>query len=136
MRITSSSQVIRILHGLSSFQSPGAVPGDVPLEPTDTLLGVLGVGKAAAVVLLDCGAYLRVGDEWQLVPYGDIEVRIPARDAPAAPLELITPVGTAEILSGTSDVWEVGRFFTRCAEEAKSASSMHGLQMERVSRRD
>ena len=117
MLITSSSQAIRSLHGLSSFQSPGVVPGAVPLEPTDTLLGVLGTGKATAAVLLDRGAYLHLGDEWQLVPYADIEARLPPEDAPTAPLALITPIGTAEVLAGASDFREVGRFFAMCAAE-------------------
>jgi hypothetical protein len=112
---------MRILHGLASFQSPGLVPGDVPLEPTDTLLGVLAVGKHTAAVLLDCGAYLRIGDDWQLVLYGAIEARLPPQESSAAPLALITPVGTAEILSGTADLWEVGRFFMTCAEDANAA---------------
>jgi len=121
MRITSSSRALRILQGLASFRSPGLVPGDVPLEPTDTLLGVLAVDKHTAAVLLDRGAYLRIGDDWQLVPYGAIEVRLPPRESPAAALALITPGGTAEILSGTSDLWEVGRFFMMCAEDMGAA---------------
>lgn len=120
MRVTSSSQAIRDLQGLPSFQSPGIVPGAVPLEPTDTLLGVLGAGKTTAAVLLDSGVYLHIGDEWQLVAYGDIEARVPAEDEPTAPLALVTPIGTAEVLSGASDIREVGRFFVQCAQDATS----------------
>jgi hypothetical protein len=121
MRILSSSGVVRILQGLQSFRAPGVVPGDVPLEPTDTLLGVLAFGGRTAAVLLDRGVYLQIGEDWCLVPYGAIDVRFPLKEIPIPPLTLITPQGNVEILSGTSDVWEVGRFFMRCAEDASAA---------------
>jgi hypothetical protein len=121
MRILPSSRVIRILQGLQSFRAPGVVPGAVPLEPTDTLLGVLAHEGRTAAVLLDRGAYLQIGEDWCLVPYGAIDVRLPPKEIPIAPLILIAPQGNFEILSGTSDVWEVGRFFMRCAEDASAA---------------
>ena len=121
MRTSVSSRVTSILQGLQSFRSPGVVPGDVPLEPTDTLLGVLALEGRAAAVLLDRGVFLRIGEDWDLVPYGTISVRVPPKELPIAPLTLVTPQGDINILAGTSEVWEVGKFFMRCAEDASAA---------------
>jgi hypothetical protein len=121
MRTAVSSRVTGILQGLHSFRAPGVVPGDVPLEPTDTLLGVLALDGHTAAVLLDRGAYLRIGEDWCLVPYGAIVARPPPKEIPIAPLTLVTPQGSTNILSGTSEVWEVSRFFMRCAEDASAA---------------
>lgn len=121
MRIPVSSRVTHILQGLQSFRAPGVVPGDVPLEPTDTLLGVLALDGHTAAVLLDRGAYLHLGDDWCLVPYGAIEARLPPKELTVAPLTLVTPQGSVNMLSGTSEVWDVGRFFMRCAEDASGA---------------
>ena len=121
MRTAVSSRVTNILQGLQSFRAPGVVPGDVPLEPTDTLLGVLALDGHTDAVLLDRGTYLRIGEDWCLVPYGAIVVRLPPKELPIAPLTLVTPQGNIDILSGTSEVWEVGRFFMRCAEDASAA---------------
>jgi hypothetical protein len=93
----------------------------VPLEPTDTLLGVLAFNGRTAAVLLDRGAYLRIEEDWCLVPYGAIVARIPPKELPIAPLTLVTPQGNIDILSGTSEVWNVGRFFTRCAEDVSDS---------------
>jgi hypothetical protein len=120
MRTLPSSRVAHILQGLQSFRAPGVVPGDVPLEPTDTLLGVLALGGRTAAVLLDRGAYLQFGEDWNLVPYGDISVGFPPKQIPIAPLTLTAPQGNVDILPGTSDVWDVGRFFMRCAEDANA----------------
>jgi len=121
MPIPASSRIVRTLQGLQSFSAPGAVPGDVPLEPTDTLLGVLAREGRTAAVLLDRGVYLQIGEDWCLVPYEAVDVRFPPKEIPIAPLTLVTPRGNVEILSGTSDVWEIGRFFMRCAEDASAA---------------
>ena len=121
MRTTVSSRVAGILQGLPSFRSPGVVPGDVPLEPTDTLLGVLALNGHTAAVLLDHGAYLRFGEDWSLVPYAAIVARPPPKELPIAPLELVTPLGNISMLAGTSDVWDVSRFFMGCAEDAGAA---------------
>lgn len=120
MRTAVSSRVTQMLQGLQCFRAPGVVPGDVPLEPTDTLLGVLSIDGRAHAVLLDRGAYLRVGEDWCLVPYGGIDAKPPPKELPIAPLTLVTPLGHINILSGTSEVWEVGRFFMRCAEDASA----------------
>ncbi len=117
MRITPSSDVFRALQGLKIFSSPGAVPGAVPLEPADTLLGVLACNGSTAAVLLDLGAYLKFEDEWYLVPYDQIEVQLPATEVPPAPLVLTIPQGRIEILAGTPEAREAGRFFVRCAEK-------------------
>jgi hypothetical protein len=120
MRNAVSSRVSHILQGLRSFCAPGVVPGDVPLEPTDTLLGVLALDSHTAAILLDRGAYLRIGEDWCLVPYGAIEVRFPPKDVPMAPLTLVTSMGNIDILAGTPDALEAGRFFMRCAEDASA----------------
>lgn len=121
MRTAVSSRATSILQGLQSFRAPGVVPGDVPLEPTDTLLGVLALNGQTAAVLLDRGAYLRIGEDWCLVLYGAIVVKFPPKEPPIAPLTLVTPQGNIDMLPGTSEVWEVGRFFMRCAEDASAA---------------
>jgi hypothetical protein len=121
MRTAVSSRVTGILQGLQAFRAPGVVPGDVPLEPTDTLLGVLALDGHAAAVLLDRGTYLRIGEDWCLVPYGAIVVKFPPKELPIAPLTLVTPLGNIDLFPGTSEVWEVGRFFMRCAEDAGAA---------------
>lgn len=118
LRTPVSSRVAQFLKELQSFRAPGVVPGDVPLEPSDTLLGVLAHGGRADAVLLDRGAYLRIGEDWCLVPYTAIEARLPPKELPIAPLTLVTPQGNINILAGTSDVWDVGRFFQKCAEES------------------
>jgi RimJ/RimL family protein N-acetyltransferase len=117
-RLAAVSSRVAQLHELQSFRAPGVVPGDVPLEPSDTLLGVLAHGGRADAVLLDRGAYLRIGEDWCLVPYSAIEARLPPKELPIAPLTLVTPQGNINILAGTSDVWDVGRFFQKCAEES------------------
>jgi hypothetical protein len=118
VRITSSSSAFQILQGLPSFSAPGVVPGDVPLEPADTLVGVLNVAGKASIVLLDVGAYIAMEDDWHFSPYAAIEVNFPPKDVEGAPLVLVTPHGSAQVLAGTADAWEVGRFFARCAEDA------------------
>lgn len=121
VRNTLSSRVKGILQELQAFSATGRVPGDVPLEPTDTLLGVLALNGHTAAVLLDRGVFLRIGEDWGLVPYGAIVAQLPPREIPIPPLTLVTPLGNIDMLAGTSEVWEVGRFFMGCAEDAAAS---------------
>ena len=74
--------------------------------------------------MTDRGAYFRVPSGWGFVAYGEIEdVCFPDKSDPDGSLTLRSPLGSIELLSGRPELWEVGRFFMRCREDAIEASS-------------
>lgn len=55
------------------------------------------------------------------VPYRDIEVSFPEESDPAGALCVRTPTGDFDLLAGQPELWEVGRFFMGCAEDANDS---------------
>jgi hypothetical protein len=60
-----------------------------------------------------------VNSGWIFVPYADIDVDFPEKSKADGALSVLTPVGQFDLLRGRPDLWEMGRFFMRCAEDAK-----------------
>ena len=121
MRISPRSRAHRILRGLSSYQADARAPDAVQLRPDEQVLGILGGRSTPQAVLTDLGGHFYSGGDWSFTSYGDIEVQFPPKEWPGAPLTLITPRGRFTILGGTRDIWEVGRYFVRCASDARVA---------------
>jgi hypothetical protein len=91
----------------------------VVLAPGDEFLGGIWGGKLESI-LTSRGAYFRAGAAWQFVAYADIkDVSFPEKSDPAGALRVGGVSGSFELLAGRSDLWDVGRFFMRCAEDAK-----------------
>jgi hypothetical protein len=121
MRTSPQSRAHRILRGLSSFHTDSRVPENLRLSSNEQLVGILGAGDTPETILTDLGMHIHSSGGWSFISYGDIEVEFPPKDWPGAPLTLITPRGTFPILAGTRDAWEVGRYFMRCANDARAA---------------
>jgi hypothetical protein len=121
MRINPRSRAHRILRGLSSYRADARVPDAVLLRPDEQVLGILGDRNAPEAVLTDLGSHFCSGRDWSFASYGDIEVQIPPKAWPGAPLTLVTPRGRFTILGGTRDIREVARYFVRCASDARAA---------------
>jgi len=108
----------RILRRLACYRSE--LPSDLALEPSEAHLGVLcGLDGSAECFLTDQGVYFHVDRRWARVAYRDIEVLFPAKTNSKGALTLRAPVGSLSPLRGSRELWEVGRFFMRCAEDAK-----------------
>ena len=50
------------------------------------------------------------------------DVLFPAKAGPDGALIFQTPRGSFRLLGGSSELWELGRFFTRCASDAKESN--------------
>jgi hypothetical protein len=89
------------------------------LSAGDELLGGIWGSKLESI-LTSQGAYFRMGSGWRFVAYADIEdVLFPEKSDPTGALRIRTSGGNVEMLAGRPELWEVGRFFMRCAEDAK-----------------
>jgi len=122
--VPPQQRVHRILKGSPSFISQSLrfgrpLPKSVVLSPGEECLGGIWSSKLEAI-LTDRGAYFRAGAEWRFVAYADIEnVSFPEKSDPEGALTLHTPSGNFDLLRGKPELWTVGRFFMRCAEDAK-----------------
>jgi len=93
-------------------------PKGVVLAPDEECLGGIWGSKLESI-LTDRGAYFRVASVWRFVAYSEIEeVGFPEKSDPDGSLTLRTPLGNIELLLGRSELWDVGRFFMRCADDA------------------
>lgn len=122
--VPPKQRVHRILKGSRCFLSPALrfgrpLPKGVVLSKDEEILGGIWGSKLEAI-LTDRGAYFRVGSRWKLVAYGDVEdVSFPDKSDAGGAVTLRTPLGRIELLRGTPDLWTAGRFFMRCAYDAK-----------------
>ena len=124
MPVTASQRIHRILRRLSSF-SPEV--GDSHLQPIPEARSLLGgifdlASGELSVVLLESGAQFESNGEWHYVPYSDIAVSFPPKGMTRAGLQVHTPSASFEVLPGSNDLWEVGRFLMRCASDAAGAA--------------
>jgi hypothetical protein len=121
MLITPESRAHRILKRLTSFHAQLETPPGLLLKRGENLIGFLCSDVAApCAVLTDQGAHLLEGQSWRFFRYEEIDVQFPNKRTPGAPLTLRTPEGTFSLLPGNSDVWEIGRYFMRCAEDSRA----------------
>jgi hypothetical protein len=124
--VRPKERVHRILKGLRCFWSPVLRHGESPpqgvaFSPGEECLGGIW-GSTLESILTDCGAYFVRPSGWAFVAYGDIEeVVFPDKSDPDGSLTLRTPIGDVELLAGRSELWDVGRFFMRCREDANAA---------------
>ena len=74
-------------------------------------------------MLTDRGAFLRSRSGWHFVPYGEVEdVCFPEKTDPDGSLTLRTSVGSFQMLRRCPELWDAGRFFMRCASDAKGVN--------------
>jgi hypothetical protein len=67
------------------------------------------------------GAYFRGTSGWTFVPYTEIEdVIFPEKSDTQGALTLRTSRGNFDLLSGRPELWTVGHYFMRCADDAKT----------------
>lgn len=122
--VPPKQRVYRILKGVRCFVSPALrfgrpFPKGVVLSPDEEFLGAIW-GNRLESILTDHGAYLRSTAGWQFVAYGDVEdICFPEKSDPDGCLTLRTPRGSFQLLRRNQDLWGVGRFFMRCANDAK-----------------
>ena len=124
--VPPKQRVRRILEGASCYLSPQlcfgrSLPKGVVLAPGEECLGVIRSTRLEAV-LTERGACFRKGSGWGLVPYKEVEeVSFPEKSDVEGCLRIRTEDGSFELLRGNPDLWTVGRFFMRCAEDAREA---------------
>jgi len=122
--VPPKQRVHRILKGSNCFLSPAlcverSLQQDVFLSPGEEFLGAIW-GSRLESILTDRGAFFRVGSSWRFVAYGDVEdITFPTKSDPDGSLTLRTSIGSIDLLRGSPELWEVGRFFMRCAADAK-----------------
>ena len=122
--VPPAQRVHRILKGSPLFISPAfrfgrPLPKDVVLSTSEELLGGIWGSKLESI-LTSQGAYFHMGFGWRFVAYADIEgVSFPEKSDPIGALRICTRGGNFDILAGRPELWDVGRFFMRCAEDAK-----------------
>jgi len=122
--VPPNQRVHRILKGSRSFISPSLrfgrpLPKGVVLSSGEELLGALW-GSTLESILTSRGAYFRTGPNWRFVAYGDIEdVLFPEKSDPVGALRVCSSGATFDLLPGRPELWTVGRFFMRCAADAK-----------------
>jgi hypothetical protein len=123
-RRSTSQRVHRILNGSACFISESLrfvrpLPKDVTLSTGEELLGAIWGNKLESIVTSH-GAYFRIGSGWRFAPYSDIEeVSFPEKSDSTGALCVHTVQGNFELLAGRPELWDVGRFFMRCAQDAK-----------------
>lgn len=124
MIVTPKQRIHRILKGSNCFLSPAlcferSLQKNVVLSPGEECLGAIW-GSRLESILTDRGAYFRVDSNWRFVAYDDIaDVNYPEKSDPDGSLTLLTSRGSFDLLRGRPELWEVGRFFMRCAADAK-----------------
>jgi len=124
--VPAKQRAHRILRGLRCYLSPALrfgrpLPKGVALSEDDELLGAIW-GKRLESILTNHGAFLRSSSGWQFVRYGDVQgVSFPDKSDSDGPLTLCTPRGNFQLLRRSTDLRSVGRFFMRCAADAKEA---------------
>jgi hypothetical protein len=117
-------RVHRILKGSRCYLAPELrfgrpFPKDVTLAPSETCIGGIW-GRKLEAILTDRGAWFRVGSNWKFVRYGDIEdVIFPDKSDPDGWLTIRTATGKFNLLKRVPELWTAGRFFMRCAADAK-----------------
>ena len=95
------------------------LPKGVVLSPDEECLGGIW-GRRLESILTDRGAYFPATSGWKFVAYSDVEdVVFPDKADTNGSLTLRTAQGSFDLLSGRSELWDVGRFFMRCAGDAK-----------------
>ena len=105
----------------AAFRLGQPLPKGVDLSPGEECLGGIW-GSRLESILTDRGAYFLRPSGWAFVAYRDVEeVVFPDKSDPDSALMLCTPLGSIELLAGRSELWEVGRFFMRCREDANDA---------------
>ena len=119
-RVPPKQRVHRILKGSRCFLSPGrSLPKGVVLSVGEECLGGIWSSSLESI-LTDRGAYFRIDSGWRFVAYGDVEdVSFPEKSDPGGSLTLRTSDGSFELLRGRPELWTAGRFFMRCADDAK-----------------
>jgi hypothetical protein len=121
-------RVHRILKGSRCFLSPELrlgrrLPKRVVLALNEECLGGIWGSKLESI-LTDRGAYFRSRSRWRFVAYGEVEdVSFPEKSDLNGSLRIRTADGIFELLRGNPDLWTAGRFFIRCAEDAKAMLS-------------
>ena len=123
--VPPKQRVHRILGTSPCFRAKPALPEGVVLSPGEECLGgISSGGDSLESLLTDRGVYLRVASGWNFVSYDDIDdVSFPEKSDPKGTLTLRTTGGRFDLLRGSPDLWEAGRFFMRCAEDAKGRSA-------------
>ncbi len=124
--VPAKQRVHRILRGLRCYLSPALrlgrpFPKGVAISPGEEFLGAIVGSKGTRLesVLTDRGAFLRSRAGWQFVPYGDVEdVCFPEKEDLDGSLTLRTSDVTFQLMRRDGDLWGVGRFFMRCADDA------------------
>jgi hypothetical protein len=123
--VPPAHRVHRILKGSPGFISSAlrfgrSLPKDVVLSAGEELLGGIWSSKLESI-LTSHGAYFRSSSGWRFVAYRDIEdVLFPEKSDPAGALRVCTASGNFDMLGGRPELWDVGRFFMRCLEDAKN----------------
>jgi len=122
--VPPKQRVHRILRGLRCYLSPALrlgrpFPKGVTLSPDEEFLGAIW-GSRLESLLTDRGAFLRSRSGWRFVPYGEVEdICFPEKTDPDGSLTLRTSVGSFQMLRRCPELWDAGRFFMRCASDAK-----------------
>jgi hypothetical protein len=89
------------------------------LSPGEELLGGIWSSQLESILTTQ-GAYFHVNSRWRFVAYADIQdVSFPEKSDPTGALRICTPGGNFDMLAGRPELWDVGRFFMRCAKDAK-----------------
>ena len=122
--VPPKQRVHRILQGSRCFVSAELrlgrpLPKGISLSPGEECLGGIW-GDRLESVLTDRGAYFRGASDWRFVAYGDIEdVCFPEKSDAEGSLVIRTSEGGFDLLRGMPELWTVGRYFMRCADDAR-----------------
>jgi hypothetical protein len=116
-------RVLRILRKLACFRCDVPLPQGIALAPGEECLGCISAAERSIESLLTTkGSFFRDASSWSFVPYAEIDVEFPEKSDIDGALTVRTPTGTFDLLRGRSDLWQAGRFFMRCAADAKGCN--------------
>jgi hypothetical protein len=98
-------------------------PGFAGIDTEHVVGALVSATEEPECVLTDSGVFIFDAIAWRFVEYREITLSFPFHDKrdPAGALTLHTPLGAFALLRGSPDLWEAGRYFMRCAEDAQNA---------------
>lgn len=122
MKVPAHQRVYRILRRSRCFCADHPLPQEIEIAAGDRYLGaIVSEERAPQCFLTERGAFFAQATEPRFVHYSDIAVDFPfeKKTDPNGALTVHTPGGSFPFLRGMAELWTAGRFFMRCAEDAK-----------------